>query len=206
MILRSLIIFPFRSILDEYLQPEHWHLPLATTSTQFIDPKSCPPVRLNPPKPNVSANELNNNILQTCLLIDGIGHCAITMGNRFHVQLIDVLYPVLEKVGSNNTHVSRHAVRCMCEIARACACRDAADLIRSGSDYLLNSVMLRWRNLQQHPQVLDVVRVMFQYGDEDILPLLNNTVHQVSVDSKYRIRFYSSFEKTVFRKDSVIGW
>lgn len=163
-----------RLIVDEFLQPEHFYLTLGGNSSK----KNSETISTTTTA-KLSVDLLNSNVLLTCLLLDVVGRCAAAVGPDFEVVLIDVLYPVLEKVGSANARVNRHAVLCLYDVVRSCRRENVADLIRSGVDYLLNSVTLRSRHFRRNPEVLDVLRVVFFYSDKDILPLMTTAVYEV---------------------------
>lgn len=68
-----------------YLDPDHWNLPLEVSTNEYGEKYTLP--------------EIQNNVIQICLQLEGIGRIALAIGKDFEQFLIKSLYPVLEQAG-----------------------------------------------------------------------------------------------------------
>lgn len=190
----SFIVIIYRSIVDEYLQSKYWDLPVTgqisgpvescsvedlsvisrQNMTRFNDTDSSSSSR--------SIEQLNSNITLSCLLLDGIENCSRLLGTEFQIFLIDVLYPLLEKVGSDNAHVARCALMCLRGIAEASGSNTVAELLRNNADYLVNSISLKLRHVERYREAPIVLQVALRHGDFTVLPLVNNLIIEVMTD------------------------
>ena len=108
------------------------------------------------PSPSSSAStihQLNSNIWQLCIQLEGIACFAQALGPDFRPLLMTSLYPVLEKAGEETLLVSQAALGSMWDISKACGYPSLKELINENSDYLLNDISLNLQRLSQHPQV-----------------------------------------------------
>lgn len=99
-------------------------------------------------------HQLNSNIWQLCIQLEGIACFAQALGHSFCPLLMTSLYPVLEKAGEETLVVSQAALSSMLVISKACGFRSLKELINDNSDYLLNDISLNLQRLSQHPQVM----------------------------------------------------
>jgi TELO2-interacting protein 1 len=177
----------FRSLLEEYLQPKYWNLPV---TGQIDDHASNPaetsllaitghPLPVNNAAPR-SIEQLNSNIVLICLLLDGIEQCSLILGADFQIHLIDVLYPILEKVGSENAKISRCALRCLHSMSKSTGSGSVSALLQNNSDYLVNSISLKLRHIKRHPEAPTVLQVALHHGNITMLPLVNDLILEVS--------------------------
>ena len=169
----------FRFVVNEFLQPAYWRLPVSGISddSDHFNPEKGNLISILP----ISMERLNSNIILSCLLLDCIGVCATLLGTEFDFILIDLLYPLLEKLGSTNARTSSHALLTLKDVAKATGCQNVAILISRNADYLVNSVSLKLRHISRHPEVLSVLRVILQYSDREVLPLVNDTITEVRI-------------------------
>ena len=129
-----------------------------------------------------SIDQLHSNVIQMCLLIEGVAVCSTVLGTAFQPLLIDVLYPLLEKLGSENARVSRCALLALSDVATSCGIAEGniAVLLHSNADYLVNAVSLRLRCISAQPEAPSVLRVALMYGGAAMVPLLNDVILEVS--------------------------
>lgn len=83
-------------------------------------------------------HELNSNIWQICIQLEGIGCFAQALGMDFHLILMTSLYPVLEKAGGEALLISQAALNAMWDISQTYGYTSLKDLINENSDYLQN--------------------------------------------------------------------
>lgn len=100
-----------------------------------------------------TVHQLNSNIWQLCIQLEGVACFAQALGRDFRPLLMRSLYAVLEKAGDETLAVSQAALCSMWDVSRACGYDSLKELINDNSDYLLNDVSLNLQRLSQHPQV-----------------------------------------------------
>ncbi|XP_037540304.1 TELO2-interacting protein 1 homolog [Nematolebias whitei] len=195
------------SIMDEYTSLTNWHLVTVSEETlgdrqdqQLLSPSrllqisnsdtsSNPANSLHvlasssasaPPSSSTSTiHQLNSNIWQMCIQLEGIACFAQALGRDFRPLLMTSLYPVLEKAGDETLLVSQAALSSMMDISKACGYASLKELINDNSDYLLNDVSLNLQRLSQHPQAPRVLTVMLAHSDSSLLPLIRDVVQDV---------------------------
>ncbi|KAL4623629.1 TELO2-interacting protein 1-like [Arapaima gigas] len=181
------------SIIEEYTSLSNWHL--ATSSVEpdrgeegdfshlrILSITSGVPEsknQLSPGKKSSTLHQMNSNIWQICIQLEGIGCFALALGADFQLVLMTALYPVLEKAGDETLLISQSALRSMQDVCRACGYSSLRELINLNSDYLLNDISLNLRRLSLHPHAPRVLAVMFCHSDASLLPLLGDVIQDV---------------------------
>ncbi|KAB5546693.1 hypothetical protein PHYPO_G00074940 [Pangasianodon hypophthalmus] len=123
--------------------------------------------------------QLNSNIWQICIQLEGIGSFALALGSDFRLLLMTSLYPVLEKAGDTSLLVSQSALSTMHSLCVACNYSSPKELVISNADYLLNDVSLNLSRPSVHPHAPRVLAVMFAHSDAALLPLVADVVQDV---------------------------
>ncbi|CAK6955101.1 TELO2-interacting protein 1 homolog [Scomber scombrus] len=195
------------SVLEEYTSLNNWHLITVSEETdrdrqdqQLLSPSrilsisnsdigsananSLQVIRSSFASSSASSStstihQLNSNIWQLCIQLEGIACFAQAMGHEFCPLLMTSLYPVLEKAGEETHLVSQAALGSMWDISKACGYPSLKELINENSDYLLNDISLNLQRLSQHPQAPRVLTVMLTHSDCSLLPLVGDIVQDV---------------------------
>ncbi|XP_049436884.1 TELO2-interacting protein 1 homolog [Epinephelus fuscoguttatus] len=195
------------SIMEEYTSLNNWHLITVSEETdrdrqdqQLLSPPrllsisnsnvnntqanslQVIPSSFGTPSSSPSAStihQLNSNIWQLCIQLEGIACFAQALGRDFRPLLMTSLYPVLEKAGEESLLVSQAALGSMWDISKACGYPSLKELINENSDYLLNDISLNLQRLSQHPQAPRVLTVMLTHSDCSLLPLVGDIVQDV---------------------------
>ncbi|XP_058500147.1 TELO2-interacting protein 1 homolog [Solea solea] len=195
------------SVMEEYISLNNWHLITVSEETDRDrqDQQLLSPPRLlsisNSDISNINVNslqvipssfgssspssststihQLNSNIWQLCIQLEGIGCFSQALGRDFRPLLMTSLYPVLEKAGEETLLVSQAALGSMWDISKACGYPSLKELINENSDYLLNDISLNLQRLNQHPQAPRVLTVMLTHSDCSLLPLVGDIVQDV---------------------------
>lgn len=177
------------SVIEEYISFNNWHLP--TVSQDFDDETHGTlesPVFNNPDKKHFhvlpafrspTIHQMNSNIWQISIQLEGIGGFASVLGLDFRLLLMTSLYPVLEKAGDESLLISQSAFSAMCDICEACGYSSPKELVIQNSDYLLNDVSLNLARPSVHPHAPRVLAVMFTHSDASLLPLVADVVQDV---------------------------
>ncbi|XP_068589706.1 TELO2-interacting protein 1 homolog isoform X2 [Cebidichthys violaceus] len=195
------------SVMEEYTSLHNWHLITVSEETerdrqdqQLLSPAGLLSISNNNVS-NTKANslqvipssfgspssssstsaihQLNSNIWQLCIQLEGVACFAQALGRDFRPMLMTSLYPVLEKAGEETLLVSQAALGSMWDISKACGYHSLKELINENSDYLLNDVSLNLQRLSQHPQAPRVLTVMLTHSDCSLLPLVGDIVQDV---------------------------
>uniref|UniRef100_A0A8D0APC9 TELO2-interacting protein 1 homolog n=1 Tax=Sander lucioperca TaxID=283035 RepID=A0A8D0APC9_SANLU len=164
------------SVIEEYTSLNNWHLITVTNSLQLI-PSSIGTASSS--SPTSAIHQLNSNIWQLCIQLEGIACFAQALGRDFRPMLMTSLYPVLEKAGEETLLVSQAALGSMWDISNSCGYPSLKELINENSDYLLNDISLNLQRLSQHPQAPRVLTVMLTHSDCSLLPLVADMVQDV---------------------------
>lgn len=159
-------------LLSSYTSEKTWNLPTSTShhgsSTKTHALHSA-----------IAYQNLNSNIQLTCLLLEGVGTFARSLGHSFNPLLIDTLYLVLAKLGDGNAAVSRSAYGTLVMISKNCGYSSVEDLIMYNADYLVNSIALDLKYVFINEQAPRVLKVMLQYSNKGILTIIEDTINDV---------------------------
>lgn len=174
------------SIIEEYISLSNWHLPTVSEALEGkLEITSLVPnypersLQLLPASKTPTLHQLNSNIWQICIQLEGIGGFALALGTDFRLLLMTSLYPVLEKAGDESLLVSQAAFNAMCDLCKACDYSSPKELVIKNSDYLLNDVSLNLARPSIHPHAPRVLAVMFTHSDASLLPLVADVVQDV---------------------------
>ncbi|XP_003963042.2 TELO2-interacting protein 1 homolog [Takifugu rubripes] len=195
------------SVIEEYTSLKNWHLITLSEETDRDrqDQQLLSPSRLLSISNNISSHadkyssqvvpapfgswplssstptihQLNSNIWQLCIQLEGMACFAQALEHRFRPLLMTSLYPILEKAGEETLVVSQTALSSMMVISKVCGFRSLKELINENSDYLLNDISLNLQRLSQHPQAPRVLTVMLTHSDGSLLPLVEDIVQDV---------------------------
>ncbi|KAG7471960.1 hypothetical protein MATL_G00103550 [Megalops atlanticus] len=181
------------SIIEEYISLSNWHLVTVceqsdkgeegrfskTRVLSITDRVEGEGSQLPTEAKGSTIHQLNSNIWQLCIQLEGMGAMALALGADFQPLLMTALYPVLEKAGDETLLVSQAALSAAWDFCRACGYATLRELIARNSDYLLNDVSLNLRRLALHPHAPRVLAVMFCHSDAGLLPLVRDVVQDV---------------------------
>lgn len=104
----------------------------------------------------------------------------------------------MEKLGSHNATVSQMAHWSLGRIAVCCKYESIEDLIAKNVDYLINAISLNLRHIKLNPDTPAVLNSMLLYGDEHLVPFLEDTLEEVLNLIDYcKERFLLSFMKVL---------
>ena len=99
--------------------------------------------------------------------------------HSFRAELVDVLYPILERIGSANTPLREHAMACLNIVCRSCGYASASELVVQNADYLVNAVALKFNTFEISPQAPQVLTMMLQLCGPRLVPYLDDVVESV---------------------------
>ncbi|XP_069740729.1 TELO2-interacting protein 1 homolog [Narcine bancroftii] len=175
------------SIVEEYTSMDNWHL------VTNLDSENETGLNKNQPQfqgftegfhsgsqySSLTVHTMNSNIWQICIQLEGIGYFARVLNKEFRLVLMTTLYPVLEKIGAETLLISQIARSTLVDMCQACGYASLQEMINQNLDYLVNTISLNLRRLDQHPHTPRVINVMFSYSDASFLPLVDDLVQDV---------------------------
>ncbi|XP_014614850.1 PREDICTED: TELO2-interacting protein 1 homolog isoform X2 [Polistes canadensis] len=150
----------YKEIIEFYITEDFWYLPIEVTE-------------------DVPLRVAQNNVVQCCLLTEGLGQIAKNLGRDFEKFLLKILYFVIERAGSTNSIISRVGIETLENIAKALKYETIGDLLRANVDYFSYHVTIKLRRIERNPGVLDVVKAVMKYSSMDVLPCLKEIVQDV---------------------------
>ena len=97
----------------------------------------------------------------------------------FRPELIDALYPILERMGSSNAALQQHAVTCLSIVSHRCGYPSASELVVDNADYLVNAVAVRLNTFDISPQASQVMLMMVRLCGTAITPFLDDLIESI---------------------------
>ncbi|KAL9001551.1 MAG: hypothetical protein Q9169_000126 [Polycauliona sp. 2 TL-2023] len=104
---------------------------------------------------------------------------ATSQGQDFRPELVDALYPILERMGSSNGALQRHAVICLSIVSDSCGYSSASELVIHNADYLVNAIAVKLNTFDISPQALQVMLMMVRLCGSAIIPYLDDLLESI---------------------------
>ncbi|KAL8775311.1 MAG: hypothetical protein Q9209_000318 [Squamulea sp. 1 TL-2023] len=104
---------------------------------------------------------------------------AKSQGHDFRPELVDALYPILERMGSSNAALQQHAVTCLGIVSNSCGYRSASELVVDNADYLVNAVAVKLNTFDISPQASQVMLMMVRLCGSTIIPYLDDLIESI---------------------------
>ncbi|XP_077289147.1 telo2 interacting protein 1 isoform X2 [Arctopsyche grandis] len=123
--------------------------------------------------------QAQNNVIQICLMTEGIGKIAKSMKIRFQPYLLKTLYLILERAGSSIEAIHLAGIKALTDIAQAFTLKDITELIKTNADYFTHHVNIKLRKITDNAGVLDVLLVVMRYSEAEVLPCLYEIVSNI---------------------------
>ncbi|KAI6778840.1 TEL2-interacting protein-like protein [Emericellopsis cladophorae] len=113
------------------------------------------------------------------LSLEVVLHAATRMGKAFRPELIDVLFPVVTLLGSEDHALRQHAIVTLNGMALASGYKDVSMLIIENVDYMVNSIALRLNSLDISPASMQVLTMMIRLAGSRLVPFLDDVVESI---------------------------
>lgn len=182
-----------RTVINIYLEPDNWNLIINTDEDEYGVTHSL--------------GEVQNNILQLCLQLEGIGKMALVYQFEFRDLLLKTMYPVLENagsyfncaktlllyriyLGSGIPHLKQSGLQAILNISRACGYENIMDLINKNSDYFSFHITRKLKLIAHNNKVLDVFSVVMKYSTIEILPSISGIADGVNIPLQFQKHFF----------------
>ncbi|KAL8686982.1 MAG: hypothetical protein Q9224_005284, partial [Gallowayella concinna] len=104
---------------------------------------------------------------------------ATSQKQDFRPELVDALYPILERMGSSNAALQQHAVTCLSIVSWACGYSSASELVVDNADYLVNAIAVKLNTFDISPQASQVMLMMVRLCGSAIIPYLDDLIESV---------------------------
>lgn len=114
-----------------------------------------------------------------CLALEIVALQAHRQQQDFRPELVEALYPTLERMGSNNAALQRHAMTCLTLISSACAYPSPAAIISDNADYLVNALALKLNTFEISPQAPQVLVMMIKLSGPALIPYLDDLIESI---------------------------
>ncbi|XP_014469143.1 PREDICTED: TELO2-interacting protein 1 homolog [Dinoponera quadriceps] len=147
----------YKEIVHFYTSEEVWYLPIEVTEA-------------------TSLMQAQSNIVQCCLLMEGLGCIAKNLKRDYDIHLLKTLYLIMERAGNGNSLISYIGVRTLEIIAKAQQHNTIGDLLCANVDYFSFHIIMKLRQVDLNTGVLDVVEVVMKYSELNFLPYLRGIV------------------------------
>ncbi|EEP75914.1 predicted protein [Uncinocarpus reesii 1704] len=113
------------------------------------------------------------------LALEAVALQAQQLAETFRPELIDVLYPVLQLMGSSNPSLQNHAMTCLNIMTRACGYSDTSTMLIDNVDYLVNSVGMKFNTFDISPQAPQVLLMMIRLCGASLIPYLDDLIGSI---------------------------
>lgn len=113
------------------------------------------------------------------LSLESLAHQALAQQQDFRPELVDSLYPILERLGSSNASLQQHAMTCLNIVSNACEYTSPAALIVENADYLVNAISMKLNTFDISPQAPQVLVMMVRLCGSPLIPYLDDLVESV---------------------------
>ena len=128
---------------------------------------------------STSALEDESTWLMQALALEVLAFRSCQQKQDFRPELVDALYPVVERLGSSNLSLREHAITSLNIITIACNYRSSSDLIIQNIDYLVNSVALKLNIFDIGPETPHVLVMMVKLCGARLIPYLDDLIESV---------------------------
>ncbi|KAM3081908.1 hypothetical protein ACMFMG_004374 [Clarireedia jacksonii] len=115
------------------------------------------------------------------IALEFVSHSAQRSGGDFRGELVDVLYPVSQLLGSPNHELRERATVCLNALSESCGYPSVRELIVDNVDYMVNAVSLRLNTFDISPQAPQVLIMMIRLTGPTLLPYLDDVVSSIFV-------------------------
>ncbi|KAG0069031.1 TEL2-interacting protein 1 [Linnemannia elongata] len=123
----------------------------------------------------------NIDVMLRCLLLEGIASIAVILGGtEFEVELVRVLYILLEHLGGQDSALIRDAAEVVLEhVAFVCQYETVGDLIQANYDYVIQQISQRIAFLSTNPKTPQVLWALIHVVGPPAVSMLEDSVTEI---------------------------
>ncbi|KZC03991.1 TELO2-interacting protein 1 like protein, partial [Dufourea novaeangliae] len=171
----------YKDVIEFYINTEHWYPPIDSTN-------------------DISLGIAQSNVVQCCLLLEGLGLIAKNLKEDYDRFLLKTLYLIIEAAGSGHSLISFVGTQTLELIAESQHHSTVGDLLRANVDYFSYHVTVKLRRVERNPGVLDVIGVVMKYSTMDVLPCLKEIVEDalLQLNNSFQKKNSYAFLKVFF--------
>eukprot|EP01122_Echinamoeba_exundans_P007572 TRINITY_DN2357_c0_g1_i1.p1 TRINITY_DN2357_c0_g1~~TRINITY_DN2357_c0_g1_i1.p1 ORF type:complete len:996 (+),score=121.68 TRINITY_DN2357_c0_g1_i1:778-3765(+) len=127
----------------------------------------------------VSHQSSTHRAVVSSLLVEGIGVLILAVGPSIKFRLMDILYPLLEKLGDDTEMVSSAAWSSLLRVAFTAGYGSVLELVQDNSDYIVDSIVQNLRYLKKYGPSIRVLQGILRHSGELIVPILGDIVDEI---------------------------
>ena len=125
------------------------------------------------------AGELGEDWRLQALALEAVALQARRQRLDFRPELVDALYPVVERIGSSHLALREHAMTCLNILSITCGYDSSSDLVIDNVDYMVNAVALKLNTFDISPQAPRVLLMMVKLCGPSLIPYLDDLVESI---------------------------
>ncbi|VEU19922.1 DEKNAAC100503 [Brettanomyces naardenensis] len=137
------------------------------------------------------------SVMSSVVSLRTIGHACEVLGEEFRPELIDYLYPVIDRLASSNDVIRDEAQFATLKIASTLYGGSVKSLVYDNRDYLLDALSLRMTGDSLTPRLPIILIILIRIGGADLLQQLGDVITAIFtlLDSYYT---YTSLSEGLF--------
>ncbi|KAF7944077.1 hypothetical protein EAE96_010487 [Botrytis aclada] len=113
------------------------------------------------------------------IALEVVSNSAKRLKEDFRAELVDILYPVSQLLGSTSGDLRGRATVCLNILAQACGYPSTRELIVENVDYMVNAISLRLNTFDISPQAPQVLIMMIRLTGPSLLLYLDDVVYSI---------------------------
>ncbi|TGO41566.1 hypothetical protein BHYA_0020g00660 [Botrytis hyacinthi] len=113
------------------------------------------------------------------IALEIVSDSAKRLKEDFRAELVDILYPVSQLLGSTSGDLRGRATVCLNILAQACGYPSTRELIVENVDYMVNAISLRLNTFDISPQAPQVLIMMIRLTGPSLLLYLDDVVSSI---------------------------
>ncbi|RIA96853.1 armadillo-type protein [Glomus cerebriforme] len=170
-----------RSILREYVESDAIRglINIVDSSTKAVFSRSKFAKQKILATPNMSIESQNYIILINCFILEGIAVISRILGVEFRLELMDALYPILEKLGEDNMLVHETADITLTHVSIWCGYSSKKAIVLENVDYLVNVISQKLNQVVINPQAPQVLTAMIHVVGPPVLPFMDDSIEEI---------------------------
>ncbi|KAB8289885.1 hypothetical protein EYC80_010516 [Monilinia laxa] len=127
----------------------------------------------------LSSEDENMDSRTKAVALEVVSNSAQRLKEGFRVELVDILYPISQLLGSPNSDLRERATVCLNVLAKACGYPSTRELIVENVDYMVNAIALQLNTFDISPQAPQVLIMMIRLTGPSLLFYLDDVVSSI---------------------------
>ena len=172
-----------RLIFSTYMESTVWFAPLGRKDVEdywdLREALSSDKSLASNDRHHLSSRQLGDFALKISLMLEGIAIIAKFYTREFRGWLVDCLYIMIEKLGEPNAVVSRTALCALTNLAMSCDYPSIREMVLDNVDYLVNTISLYLRHLEEHPRLPYMLHAIVGIMKEHFVEYMDDTFAEI---------------------------